>query len=248
MNGLKKGGKGKQSAGQSRIPFFSRGAGEAGRAGLVSSVGGTSSCSNWRAGVAKARGGEGAGPRSNIAQVVLALGKAPELPKMRSRASPDGAWEADPRMWASGSFREDRAGAPPALRSIQWSLRRGTSLTGQTDRRTDRLSARRDSLPAPGPAGMLATRADIRTQTGVHLERGGGSEAPRECIWWSWPKSVHLASRVAVSPCCRPSLMFRQAGLTVCFYCLGRQPRLATGSCRWCTKPKPRGPWAAGLT
>lgn len=97
---------------------------------------------------------------------------------------------------ASGSFREDRAGAPPALRSIQWSLHRGTSLTSRT-------------------GGQLGTKHNSR----MHAHQGwqastfGAAVGTRhhdkvQRIWWSWPKSAHpdilclvlLCRRVVVWP------------------------------------------------
>lgn len=104
---------------------------------------------------------------------------------------------------ASGSFREDRAGAPPALRSIQWSLHRGTSLTSRT-------------------GGQLGTEHNGHT----HAHAGKYLLMPRweRGITTRYNGSGGRGQRVriqtsCVSCCCVvvwPSIMFSWACLAVC--------------------------------
>lgn len=203
----------------------------------MSSVGGTSNCSNWRS------EGKGARGRDRDPILVLALGKPASAAQDEKPCKSQMELGKQTRgPGASGSFREDRAGAPPALRSIQWSLHRGTSLTSRTG----------------GQLGTEAQWSHARTRrqpTTIDAVVGARHHGKKQRIYLV-VVAKEYASRhpvCLVLLCRRVAVSYFQIGMpdSQSAYCLGRQPRLAACSCAWCQEQTGRhtqalGAWASG--
>lgn len=135
--------------------------------------------------------------------LALAIGKPPELPKMRSRASPDGAWEAVPRIWGFWKL-QGRPGGSAASAQIDPVVPAPRDESDRPDRWTAWNGAQW-SHAFSGKAPLTPRRERGITRRYLCVSGGCGQRA-----------RIH-ASRL--SCCCvvaLPSFMFRSACLVVC--------------------------------